>query len=106
MAKHAPRTVAVIGAGAAGIAAARVLRGAGAAVTVLEQAHEVGGVGWGEGEPGSGMHVGLQTNLPNQVMDQSNLLGFRSRRLRTAIVMIIMHPIMPACATNGCRHRV
>ena len=63
-----PRTVAVIGAGAAGIAAARVLRGAGAAVTVLEQAHEVGGVWCREGEPGSGMHVGLQTNLPNQVM--------------------------------------
>lgn len=74
--------VAVVGAGAAGLAAARELRNEGHQVTVFEQGHEVGGV-WVYDEEveddllgvsetrnqvHSSMYAHLRTNLPREVM--------------------------------------
>jgi dimethylaniline monooxygenase (N-oxide forming) len=72
-----PKTVAVIGAGTAGICAGRHLLAAGFEVTIFEQASEVGGT-WvfneniGKDKYGidvhSSMYKGLHTNLPKEIM--------------------------------------
>ncbi|KAJ8604887.1 hypothetical protein CTAYLR_010420 [Chrysophaeum taylorii] len=62
----APRTrVCVIGAGAGGLIAAKVMREAGLSVEVYEQASFVGGV-WGR--KGAVVYEGLRCNLPHQLM--------------------------------------
>ncbi|KAI8476836.1 MAG: FAD/NAD(P)-binding domain-containing protein [Monoraphidium minutum] len=80
-------SVAVIGAGAAGLAAARELLREGHAPVVFEQAAEPGGVwvytdatdadalgrGAAAGRVHSSMYVGLRTNLPREVMGFTDL---------------------------------
>lgn len=58
--------IAVIGAGAAGLVAARTLRDAGYAVTVFEAAAAVGGT-W-RADAASSMYDSLRCNLPKQIM--------------------------------------
>ncbi|CAM9525685.1 unnamed protein product [Chrysoparadoxa australica] len=66
--KHAvgSKNVAVIGAGAAGLATARYLRDSGLKVSVMERSSQVGGV-W-RYTPTSVIYKGLVTNLPKQIM--------------------------------------
>lgn len=59
--------VAVIGAGAAGLAMARALRVAGHRATILERNPKLGGT-WGFGLDRSAMYGSLRTNLPREVM--------------------------------------
>ncbi|CAM9417100.1 unnamed protein product [Scytosiphon promiscuus] len=63
-------SVCVIGAGAAGLAAARILRDEGCLVRVLEKSHDVGGVWRYKTEPDAKapMYRSLVTNLPNETM--------------------------------------
>ena len=69
MAMPPPRSlrVAVIGAGAAGLAAARELRREGHATVVFERGHAVGGT-WLYDHRSSSMYASLRTNLPREVM--------------------------------------
>lgn len=60
------KKVAVIGAGAAGLAACRRLRDAGLSVKVLEKTRYVGGV-W-KYTPGGVVYKSLVTNLPKEIM--------------------------------------
>lgn len=60
--------VAVIGAGAAGLAAARVLSRNGMTPIVLEQRPDVGGVWDYESSKDRPMYQNLRTNLPREVM--------------------------------------
>lgn len=59
--------IAVVGAGAGGLAAARVLQEAGYQPTVFERNSEVGGQ-WNYGAFGSAMYENLCCNLPKEVM--------------------------------------
>lgn len=59
--------VAVVGAGAAGLAMTRALRVAGHKATLLERNHKVGGT-WAYGTGRSAMYQSLRTNLPREVM--------------------------------------
>ncbi len=61
-----PKRVAVLGAGAAGLVAGRLLREAGLDVHILEQASTVGGV-W-KYRPKDVMYKSLTTNLPKEIM--------------------------------------
>lgn len=61
--------VAIVGAGASGLAAARVFSRNGIAPTILEQNNYSGGVWkYNEGDAGSPMYRGLRTNLPKEIM--------------------------------------
>lgn len=62
----AQKRVAVVGAGAAGLAACRRLRDAGLSVKVLEKSGHVGGV-W-KYSPEGVVYKSLVTNLPKEIM--------------------------------------
>jgi len=66
--KTNPPHVAVIGGGAAGLVAARVLSRNAIQVTVLEKSAGVGGVWRYTGEKTHPMYRGLRTNLPKEIM--------------------------------------
>lgn len=79
---HGPRRVVVIGAGAAGICAAKIARENGFEVVVYEQSDKIGG-NWnytdrvGPDEYGLSygyMYQGLVTNVPKEIMSFSDLL--------------------------------
>lgn len=61
------RSVAVIGAGAAGLISSLVLLQNGFQVTVYEQSNDVGGV-WNYSPGSSAMYESLRTNLPKEIM--------------------------------------
>lgn len=61
------RSIAVIGAGAAGLVAAMVLIEKKFHVTIFEQSHDVGGV-WNYHPGSSAMYESLRTNLPKEIM--------------------------------------
>ncbi len=61
-------SVAVIGAGAAGLVSAKELRAAGHDVVVFERSDEIGGVWVYDEAPGRTMYASLRTNLPRDLM--------------------------------------
>ncbi|CEL95474.1 unnamed protein product [Vitrella brassicaformis CCMP3155] len=65
------KSVAVIGAGAGGLVAARHLRDAGLAVRVFESSGQVGGI-WVYGDH-SAMYDSLRTNIPKEIMAFSDV---------------------------------
>lgn len=62
---EAAKTVCVVGAGAGGLVASKVMRAEGMAVSVFEQTREVGGI-WRKS--GDVIYEGLWCNLPHQIM--------------------------------------
>ena len=67
--------VAVVGAGAAGLAAARELRDEGHTAVVFEASHAIGGTWRYDAAPGvhSSMYANLRTNLPRELMGFADL---------------------------------
>ena len=67
MTRTSPPRVGVVGAGAAGLVAARVLSQQGCAVTVFEKTDRLGGT-WRYLSRQSVMYASLRTNLPKEIM--------------------------------------